>query len=384
MIHKISFKNYKLFKARQELELKPITILIGKNSSGKSAITKLPTLIENSLTGNFKEPINLQNKGIELGGEFIDLVYGRTRIGKLEIAIEDKPEILEVIIGSGIRTKDLPEFDVWKYKNEEKEFEANVDKDDFNGFLCKNIRFKNLTLNTDYIGPFREFPRREGYNRTHQNYADSIGIDGKDAYPILVEDSITTDQALLKKINNFYQKNFEGWGIKVNENDAPNYKIEIFRERISINIKDVGQGISQTLPLVVRAFMPCKKETLIIIEQPELHLHPAAHGNLAQLFVESLFIDDNKTLDSKKFYLIETHSPNFVLRIRRLIAEGKLSCKDVVIYYIDFDEEKNESNLRKIEIDNKGRPNFWPRAIFNESLDETIAIRDAQLLEEEK
>lgn len=55
--------------------------------------------------------------------------------------------------------------------------------------------------------------------------------------------------------------------------------------------------------------------TLIVVEEPETHLHPAAHGDLAERFVDSFIEDSNKR------YLIETHSQNFVLRLRRLIAE---------------------------------------------------------------
>lgn len=51
MIDKISFKNYKIFRNRQTLTLKPITILIGKNNTGKTAIARLPTMIANSLSG---------------------------------------------------------------------------------------------------------------------------------------------------------------------------------------------------------------------------------------------------------------------------------------------------------------------------------------------
>ena len=91
MLEKIKFKNYKLFKDWQELELKPITILIGKNSSGKSAVLKLPTLIESSISGSFSEPLRMNNNGIELGGEFKDLIYGR-QYGNLEISLSNKIE----------------------------------------------------------------------------------------------------------------------------------------------------------------------------------------------------------------------------------------------------------------------------------------------------
>ena len=87
MINKIFFKNYKSFKEKQELELKPITILIGKNSSGKSAVAKLPTLIEGSLSGKFEDPLLTTNNDVELGAEFRDLVHGR-EIGSLEFVLE--------------------------------------------------------------------------------------------------------------------------------------------------------------------------------------------------------------------------------------------------------------------------------------------------------
>lgn len=62
MIKKISFANFKVFKAKQTILLKPLTILIGKNNTGKSAIIKLPTLIAGSLSGRFAAPLNWRNR----------------------------------------------------------------------------------------------------------------------------------------------------------------------------------------------------------------------------------------------------------------------------------------------------------------------------------
>src|SRR5690606_17595243 len=107
-------------------------------------------------------------------------------------------------------------------------------------------------------------------------------------------------------------------------------------KKLDINISQTGMGISQVLPLIIRAYKPCKDETLIIIEEPESHLHPYAHAQVAQLFFESLELDKNKK------YLIETHSQNFILRMRRLIAEGKLHPSEFALYYVEFDEDKNE------------------------------------------
>ena len=376
MIDKISFKNYKPFRDFQELELKKITVLIGKNSSGKSAIAKLPTLIENSLSGTFDEPLLPNNNYIELGAEFSDLIYGRSPTGILEICLENQNKKLELSIASGTGTKDFPKIISWQLKHSDGSIFKMESKHNFKGFILQSentgYSIKDLNLFIEYIGPFRVLPER-GYNKPNTSKIEKIGITGESTYSLLIQDSLTIEESLIKKINSWYQKNFEGWGIRVNQDKEPFYQIELTRdfERLNINIKDVGEGMSQALPLVTRALMQTVNEILIIIEQPELHLHPGAHGNLAELFVDSL-------KEGNKKYLIETHSQNFVLRLRRLVAEGKLDKNDLMIYFVDFDEENSTSNLRNIIVDDSGEVNYWPENVFNESLDEAIAIRKAQ------
>ena len=77
--------------------------------------------------------------------------------------------------------------------------------------------------------------------------------------------------------------------------------------------------------------------------------------------------------------MIETHSQNFVLRLRRLVAEGYLNENDLGIYYVEFDEESNEGNLREIKVDDGGGVDWWPNTIFSETSVETRAIYNAQL-----
>ncbi len=373
MINKIKFKNYKIFKSLQTLELKPITILIGKNSSGKSAVLKLPILIESSLSGSFPEPLLLTNNGVEHGGEFKDLVYARQYTGLLDISLENDTEQLNIVIGSNQPSNNLEIFS-WKLND----FEIDTSKEKFRGFLATSKEIQTLSLNINYISSYREGLERY-FGKNSKTY-EIVGIKGEYVYSILIEDGLTTPQNLIKKISKFYQENFEGWNIRFNKDlVTPPYQIELERDNLKINLKEVGLGMIYALPLAVTALMPAKQETLIIIEEPELHLHPAAHGNLAQLFTESL-------TDTNKRYLIETHSQNFVLRLRRLIAQGDLDKEKVVIYYVDFDEKTAESTLIRIDIDEQGKPInnktgeiYWPENVFSETLDETRAIRTAQL-----
>ena len=124
----------------------------------------------------------------------------------------------------------------------------------------------------------------------------------------------------------------------------------------------------------MRSFLITTTSQLNIIEEPETHLHPAAHGNLAERFVESY----NENTNIK--YLIETHSENFILRLRALIANKKLEANNLVIYFVDYNQEKKECTLREIEIDELGniKNDDWPNGIFTESLDEISKIIDGQ------
>lgn len=400
MIKSIHFKNYKIFKDRQTLELKPITVIIGKNNSGKSAVAKLPTIIEESFKSGENEAINFINKGIEAGGELRDLVYGRAnRLLEIEIDYYDKQRGCDSKLSLGIiiteeRKKQVSKIDFWKLDKEaDFHYSGNGvlyhDEISDNDYFCEFLGFRlvncffadkpdssadipSLTakLKTDYIGPIRTIPERD-YRLTSMKL-NGYGILGENAYQFLIEDSLTTEKSLLNKVSDWYVKNFEGWGVRVNQDKSPIFQIEIEKGNLRQNIKDTGIGMSQVLPIITRALMPCEEDTLIIIEEPETHLHPAAHGSLAKLFVESI-------KQGKKRYLIETHSQNFILRLRRLVAEKQISHKELAIYYVDFKEDENYSVLERIDIDEFGRVSKWPEGIFSETLDETIGIRNAQL-----
>lgn len=369
MIKKISFANFKVFKTKQTIELKPLTILIGKNNTGKSAIIKLPTLIAGSLSGRFAAPLNWRNRvgedsnnSVELGGQFKDLLYNRNAITNLELSLWGENEHLEVAIS-------IDGFLKYQLNGEE----IDLTQHKFKGFLRNGKPFNSLSLNVDYIEAFRAIPQ-SNYVLNNEDF-DKIGVNGKNAYPILIKD-FNEEGKLLKKVCKWYAKNFDNWQlevIKIETATGTSYEIAITNEQLkAINLVNTGQGIHQALPLIVRSYMEDDEDVLIIVEEPETHLHPAAHGNLAERFAESYLANKHKN------YLIETHSQNFVLRLRRLIAEGKLKQQDVAIYYVDFDAVTNRSSLTEIPIDDGGGVDWWPKGIFNETTIETKAIYNAQ------
>lgn len=376
MIDRIKFSGYKSFKNTSELEIKPITVIFGKNSSGKSAIAKLPTLVEASLSGKFIESLSYINKRIELGAEYRDLFYNREFQQQLKLQMFSDKNYLDVEITNST-TKPVITFWESYFENNppknEKLTSEQIDKANkllFSGFI-KNDRKKELKnvfcLKTDYIGPFRLNPPRAFMLKGKDEYK-RIGIKGENAYQLLA-----VDEELTTRVSSWYEENFDGWELIVNKIE-PYYEIRIKRKNSSnngVNIVDVGQGMSQALPLIVKAHLLNTKPVLNIWEQPELHLHPAAHGNLAELLVDSI-------KNSKNKYLIETHSKNFILRLRRLIAEGKIDNKNINLYWVEYDEQESSSNLTKVPVNENGEVEFWPDNIFNESFEETLALKKAQ------
>ncbi len=80
---KLTFENYKAFKEPQEFRIKPITFVIGKNSSGKSVVSRLPKLLAGSLAPDATSPIETQYDNIHFGEDFRDLIHNKLEQGKV-------------------------------------------------------------------------------------------------------------------------------------------------------------------------------------------------------------------------------------------------------------------------------------------------------------
>jgi predicted ATPase len=393
MISKIRFKNFKLFKQWQELEIKPITILMGKNNTGKSAILKMMPMLESCLSNQFDAPIHLSADEIRFANFPKELIYGKANRG-LEFEIFDKAH-------RNLKIKLFAEdhsfkIESWNWNQEQSLFLEDdfYTSDDnkmlyptFRGFRLAaltnedhevlsvpNNQFTNKDIVTDYISGIRA-EAKSSYP-VESKVSEKSGVHGEHLYQFLIEDAQTIPKKYFTKISDWIKEKFEGWELKIEydgyRKDLPAL-IFLKKGSLEINFSQTGAGISQVLPLIIRAYKPCEKETLILLEEPETHLHPYAHAQLAQLFFDSLALDRNKR------YLIETHSQNFILRMRRLVAEGKLSPNHLKIYSVDYNEDLNWSRLQEIKVDSGGGVEHWPRGVFGESVLEARAIMNANL-----
>ena len=122
---------------------------------------------------------------------------------------------------------------------------------------------------------------------------------------------------------------------------------------------DVGFGVSQVLPILVMGLL-APEHTLLIIEQPELHLHPRVQARLGDFFVG--------LSQCSKQCLIETHSENLVNQLRyHIVAAGGQEKSDCIIYFVDQDE-KGATQFEPVEISPQGNILNWPSGFFDETM----------------
>ncbi|HEY1352215.1 MAG TPA: DUF3696 domain-containing protein [Ktedonobacteraceae bacterium] len=134
----------------------------------------------------------------------------------------------------------------------------------------------------------------------------------------------------------------------------------IFRQgRKPRSLPEVGVGVSQILPILIMGLLS-PANSLLIIEQPELHLHPYVQARLGDFFVG--------LARCKKQCLIETHSENLVSQLRLHIVEaGGLDRSDCMVYFVDQDE-RGAAMFEKIEISPDGNILNWPDSFFDETM----------------
>ena len=151
------------------------------------------------------------------------------------------------------------------------------------------------------------------------------------------------------------------------------FSLRIRREGRDVNLADAGQGIQQVLQIVTlccwRSLSRGKSAFIDVVEQPELHLHDAAHAPLGDLLLSAV-------RGGRGNVIVETHSEALVLRVRRRVAEGALSTDQVAIVYVE--DAGDGSRLRPIPLTADGDVGWWPEGVFSEAFAEVKAIRRAQ------
>lgn len=153
-----------------------------------------------------------------------------------------------------------------------------------------------------------------------------------------------------------------GLGESISIDDVPNagydIKIKPKYSKLNLSLGSVGFGISQALPIVV-GILEAPQNSIFIVEQPELHLHPDAQGRMIDFLIKAR---------NDIAVVIETHSEPMLTRIRRRIAEGSVLKDRIEVIFIDRGEEGSIS--KNMSISKMGDIDEWPEGFLNGSAED--------------
>jgi predicted ATPase len=229
-----------------------------------------------------------------------------------------------------------------------------------------------FTSKIRYLGPLRADPQAS------QKFAPSSELDDVGArgeYAAAVYDA--NQQAKIEWFNPLTEKVEQGtlslaldsWvryldvanQIKIETAGQSGFSWQVVHKkgRRPLPLSSVGVGVSQVLPILVMGLL-APRDTLLIVEQPELHLHPHVQARLGDFFVG--------LSRCKKQCLIETHSENLVSQLRyHIVQAGGLEKSDCIIYFVDQDSE-GAARFEPVQISPQGNILNWPEGFFDETM----------------
>lgn len=453
MLTHLQIKNFKGWRDTGPVPLKPLTILFGTNSGGKSSIEQFFLMLKQTVDstdrklvlhpgdnksavslGSFDEFIHRRNpqnrlsfefawtlaKPIEITGaqpvtgdhlrfsaeigkfgekqdtvmlnQFCYDLGDRENPGKMRLKLErkpsGKPEYKLIAEGYDLKRKQMRGWPLgaptkfYGFPDEVGTYFQNADFiQDF------SLELERLFRSVSYLGPLRSrVDRLYPWTGTEP---ESVGYSGEQTISALLaakdrklnyrpsQHKRTLATVVAEQLKNLgviaeFRAQSISPGQKLYE-----VKVKTHPKSDWVDLPDVGFGISQVLPVIVQSYY-APTNSILLIEQPELHLHPRAQANLADVLIDAL--NSRHEGQSRNLQLIiETHSEHFLNRLQRRIAEASpdhaIKSDQVAAYFAEV--RGQESTLTPLELDIYGNILNWPEDFFGNSMGELMAMQKA-------
>jgi len=419
MLTHLKLDNFKIWKSTGPMRLAPVTLLLGTNSSGKSSLIQSLLLIRqtvkgddpnldlnlgnpdagNSVTlGQFRDVLCRHGDGARIRIEFrwsesgaagdSTLFNARYRAGPAGSAELDSLRLGRDGQGfSVLRRK--PGIYRLQLADERPSRGQSADFRPQRSFALAPAALARLGADGErfrdmgpalldelgriiYLGPVRRLAHRD-YVWSGRMPA-TIGDDGAKAVDALIASGVAAlaarrrgrtpsgDAALIADTGAWLKRMDLADALSVRPlGGSTRYELIVERQGEQTNLKDVGVGVSQVLPVIVAA-LHAMPGHIVIVEEPESHLHPLAESLLAELFAQV-------SRERRVQFIAETHSEHLFRRMQTLMARQQVDRDQVAMYFVE--REGPAAKLRELVPNEFGAITNWPDKFFGDAIGET-------------
>ena len=430
LIDSLNLENFKSHKSTK-INFGKITILIGQNNAGKSSILQSLILLAQSakqnqrqlLTkndvidlGEYTDIVNLGDENkfvsitikgkekIELGGSYDDIIESEYADYLFKVSTK-KHDVREIIFSvksdhTEIDYRSTPQktsgrlYRPYENVGTELNFTSTTNfiplltvntssneinrkfNDEFQGKFLKNI------FNSFYYIPFNRTIGKFGVDITQKRSVDNIVTSDPKTTSSALLSTLGKDRKLRQKVSDLYVTMYqESMSSHILDPDFyEQEKREV--QRISLmfskgefasSIANEGGGINQ-LVLLLTILSGSPRRSIICLEEPEIHLHPAMQSTLMKQILKIMIKEDKQVI-------LTTHSEHILYPFLAAVSKGELRPEDLAIYYFQIENKKSESLVEKLDVNDKGQikgglKGFWDATV--EAMSDLVGSKNAK------
>ena len=367
MLTQIDLRHFKCFPLLK-LTLRPLTLLSGFNASGKSSVIQALALLHQTMREHeWSTRLMLNGSSVQLGTteDVIDKITGKR---SCEIGLVDNGKVVQ-----------------WEFEGDRASMSLavarlSVDGDcscnpqtlhrllppDDDGSLSDRL-CKSIHLTAERLGP------RETYVLQDPGVAPVVGPTGEHAVNVLhsgrderIRSSLLVEGVppiRSRQVEARMSSFFPGFELALSEVPSANAVTMGIRTSKDVDFHrpgNTGCGITQVLPIVVAALTSSRND-LLLIENPEVHLHPAGQAMMGE-FLSEVAVAGVQVI-------LETHSDHVLNGVRRAVKNGTLPADDVALHFFRPRQEAEREGLAQVQsptIDGDGNIDDWPDGFFDQ------------------
>ena len=415
MITELRTQNFKSWQDTGKLQFAPLTGLFGANSSGKTSILQVLLMLKQTVehpSPDWNEPLYFGDDGSLVNlGNFDAVIHKHKQDLSLDISVSWKSytvaDINKYIRFHSLKfpshVEMLPPSQGDRDRSEEISFSTDIVRGAVNNFYyktdlyrlnveqpdlfrCYGLRggqtqtveissrfeeaFENLFSRIFYLGPVREYPRR--HYPWEGDHPKGIGQYGEKTISALLSGRIRrlpTDEQIPKWLQRLDL--IDSYDVQPVSDIGGDYELLVkqHKEGPQVPLTDVGFGVSQVLPVLILCYY-APEGSILILEQPEAHLHPKVQSELADVLID---VVKNRNIQ----IILESHSEHLILRLMRRIAEEKISVDQTALYFCQINDGTSE--IERLNMDEYGNIRNWPQDFFGDATGELIKKTRAEM-----